>query len=68
MAKTDAVLRIGSAAYVPAVAGEQSPHLPTNANGHVKATSFAWLERAAGDRLRRCGVALAAGLDAVRGD
>ena len=68
MAKTDAVLRMGGAAYVPAIAGEQSPHLTTDANGYVKATSFAWFERAAGDRLRRCGLALAAGLDRVRGD
>ena len=59
---------MGGAAYIPAVAGEQSPHLPTDANGHVKASSFAWFERAAGDHLRRCGLAVVAGLDAVRGD
>ena len=59
---------MGAAAYIPAVAGEESPHLPTDGNGNVKASSFAWFERAAGNHLRRCGLALAAGLDPVRGD
>ena len=59
--KTGGEVVVVVAAYAPQVKGVDSPHLPTDARGHVKAASFAWYELVCADYLRCCGLGFLVG-------